>query len=426
MRELKVITATDLDRGILVLSPKRFTPLCKLKGQQVWIKDNFGQELFTISNDTDEKNLRFTGVKSWYQSRNIKVYSQIIITYNDGELLEKSPVIYVDYGIADEQYLKTMNRPNLFSFATSELSQDAFLAWFLSWANPEYEKNDSLLHKCSQDFLTNLIGVDGKIEKVVIKKQWKNVDLFVKVECQSPDDNYGIVIEDKVKAKEHNNQLERYKILCEKRCKEEKLIPKFIFIKTKDSVAIELNRESIETKGYKIIDRGEILLHMKDYSISNLIFMDFKSNLQQIDIKEAKENEQNNIFLEKLGGGELINKDGKTRFYKLNNDSGDIVTFKSSEYYQDDHYWTGITETTKKKYKENKLTHWCLFDNDIKRLFKIPVEMIFEILEEANEHGHIMIGSAPNWKLYASKKGKSLDVKAIIPGVRELIDAGIL
>ena len=32
------------------------------------------------------------------------------------------------------------NTPNIFSFATSELSQDAILAWVLSWADPSMRK----------------------------------------------------------------------------------------------------------------------------------------------------------------------------------------------------------------------------------------------------------------------------------------------
>ncbi len=39
-----------------------------------------------------------------------------------------------------------MEKPNLFSYATSELSQDAFIAWLLAWASPEYQTVDKELH----------------------------------------------------------------------------------------------------------------------------------------------------------------------------------------------------------------------------------------------------------------------------------------
>lgn len=32
-----------------------------------------------------------------------------------------------------------MTNPNLFKFATSELSQDAFICWLLSWAEKDYK-----------------------------------------------------------------------------------------------------------------------------------------------------------------------------------------------------------------------------------------------------------------------------------------------
>jgi hypothetical protein len=37
---------------------------------------------------------------------------------------------------------ETMSKPNLFSYATSELSQDAFICWLLSRASPEYKDLD--------------------------------------------------------------------------------------------------------------------------------------------------------------------------------------------------------------------------------------------------------------------------------------------
>ncbi|NEX23727.1 hypothetical protein G3480_26250 [Thiorhodococcus mannitoliphagus] len=41
------------------------------------------------------------------------------------------------------------DKPNLFAFATSELSQDAFLAWLLSWADPKYAAFDPPVHQCA-------------------------------------------------------------------------------------------------------------------------------------------------------------------------------------------------------------------------------------------------------------------------------------
>jgi hypothetical protein len=47
-------------------------------------------------------------------------------------------------------------QPNIFSFATSELSQDAFLCWFLSWANKKYVRTDKGLHQCALAFIDEI------------------------------------------------------------------------------------------------------------------------------------------------------------------------------------------------------------------------------------------------------------------------------
>lgn len=40
-----------------------------------------------------------------------------------------------------------MTRPNLFNYATSELSQDAFICWILSWGTSEAGSYDKQLNE---------------------------------------------------------------------------------------------------------------------------------------------------------------------------------------------------------------------------------------------------------------------------------------
>ena len=49
------------------------------------------------------------------------------------------------------------NIPNLFSFATSELSQDAFFAWLMQWADSSYKELDESLHVVAQNFIRLLL-----------------------------------------------------------------------------------------------------------------------------------------------------------------------------------------------------------------------------------------------------------------------------
>lgn len=39
------------------------------------------------------------------------------------------------------------DRPNLFTYATSELSQDAFICWLAAWADPKFKDADPALHQ---------------------------------------------------------------------------------------------------------------------------------------------------------------------------------------------------------------------------------------------------------------------------------------
>ena len=100
--------------------------------------------------------------------------------------------------------------PNLFNYATSELSQDAFLLWLLEWAKPENKPFDIELHSASQNFLRFLMGKDASYEicSVVCNKQWNHIDVFALV-----NDSVALIIEDKILTNEHGNQIERYRTM---------------------------------------------------------------------------------------------------------------------------------------------------------------------------------------------------------------------
>ena len=47
-------------------------------------------------------------------------------------------------------------RPNLFWYATSELSQDAVLCWLLSWADKKHQALVPILHKVGAEFINTI------------------------------------------------------------------------------------------------------------------------------------------------------------------------------------------------------------------------------------------------------------------------------
>lgn len=105
-----------------------------------------------------------------------------------------------------------MTRPNIFRFATKELTQDAFLCWCLSWANqdenlPMKRFSIELIMK-----MLNLHRIDvphlDSMEEFEVVRQHENIDILVRFKIGNQ--HYRIIIEDKTNTAMHSNQLLRY------------------------------------------------------------------------------------------------------------------------------------------------------------------------------------------------------------------------
>ena len=82
-----------------------------------------------------------------------------------------------------------MHKPNIFKYATKELSQDAFIFWLLDHANPEYEEVDNKIRGVAHNLLRKFFELEGinfpeKIIKVELVKQYKNIDILCHVNNQ--------------------------------------------------------------------------------------------------------------------------------------------------------------------------------------------------------------------------------------------------
>ena len=98
-------------------------------------------------------------------------------------------------------------RPNLFDYATSELSQDAFLLWLMEWGKSCYKVEDNALHTISQRFIRRLLRKpdDFEITDIQLFKQQKHIDVLAIINNQ-----YAIIIEDKTDTHEHDRQISAY------------------------------------------------------------------------------------------------------------------------------------------------------------------------------------------------------------------------
>ena len=123
---------------------------------------------------------------------------------------------------------------NIFHFATSELSQDAMIAWLMECANAD----DDALRKVGRSFIRFLLdrplqmtdgctiqravigsnrnepeAYDGPgepcVKEVCVKTQWQRIDVYCHAKVGGKQVSF--VIEDKTNTMEHGDQLARYR-----------------------------------------------------------------------------------------------------------------------------------------------------------------------------------------------------------------------
>lgn len=179
-----------------------------------------------------------------------------------------------------KERINDLDLPNLFNYATKELSQDAFLCWALEWRNIRGHQMCEFAYLLLESFIKESIyknQIDPlDIEKVEIKKQYKNIDILVLAKLKNGM-ILPIIIEDKIDTSEHDNQLERYREII---IKEYTNYPEPICIYYKTGYFFELYSE-IEKHHYIVYDKLKILNILKifeDFQMP-LLFCDYYAHL---------------------------------------------------------------------------------------------------------------------------------------------------
>jgi hypothetical protein len=183
-----------------------------------------------------------------------------------------------------------IKRPNLFKYATKELSQDAFICWLLEWADKGYIKetnDDKLLHDCAiqllRKFFKNSPFSDTEIQTLRIIQQFEKIDILLIV-----NEEIVIIIEDKTGTNEHSGQLESYKNKILK-SHDNKLPERFKTIEDRNNYLLciyfktgdQLNFKAVKNAGYKPFLRKDLLSILDQYQkVNNNIFVDFYTNLK--------------------------------------------------------------------------------------------------------------------------------------------------
>jgi hypothetical protein len=188
------------------------------------------------------------------------------------------------------------NQPNIFNYATSELTQDAFITWLLHWANPKYKTENEKLYDLGTSFLQFLVAFQNiKIEDISdlkIKQQFHKIDVFITFKMN--DCTYGIIIEDKVHTTDHSNQLEIYK----NKIVDKKICDVLVLIYFKTGYQVNLSR--IKKNGYQyysIKDFLKLIPQEKIAEINNEVLSQYYSYLLKKEIDYDYADTQANNYL---------------------------------------------------------------------------------------------------------------------------------
>ena len=175
-------------------------------------------------------------------------------------------------------------RPNLFKFATKELSQDALVAWLIEWADDRYAgKNaDEGLHELGRTFVGALLGEHGAALPTRIKaeiyQQEKGIDVLARIGPQ-----HVLLIEDKTGTSDHGNQLKRYyEHVVEGRTRVGKVTARSvypIYLKTGNQ-SLAKERQIEDTKLYRVFNRQEFLEVLGTYRGKHPVVRDYRAYLQ--------------------------------------------------------------------------------------------------------------------------------------------------
>lgn len=171
----------------------------------------------------------------------------------------------------------TSERPNLFHLAPSELSQDAVLAWLLSWADPALAAERPALQAVGARLLRDLLAAAGaaspsEASPVRVRKQFDHIDILVEVghECV-------LAIEDKVHTGEHGKQLQEYREAVAKRYGARPAA--FVYLRTGE----QPNLGGVASAGWTPVGRGLVLNTLRPARGISEVVDEFVDHLERME-----------------------------------------------------------------------------------------------------------------------------------------------
>ncbi len=170
-----------------------------------------------------------------------------------------------------------MEQPNIFDYATSELSQDAFICYLLEFGKEKYKDTFPNEYAIAHLFLEKS-GLTLTEEISEIKQQYHGIDILV----ITP--NFLLIIEDKTNTSEHSDQIIRYvKTLKKDNLSKDRKI-KVCYLKTSDYVRgyISSNTTILPQEDCTPINRQKFMKILSYKKTNNLILQSFYLRLKSM------------------------------------------------------------------------------------------------------------------------------------------------
>lgn len=172
-------------------------------------------------------------------------------------------------------------KPNLFQFATSELSQDALLCWLVAWGDPASATHDQRLHQLGVTFLRAMFEKHGRAlpeiqRPIEIKRQHRGIDILIVI-----NETIAVCIEDKVGTTEHSEQLQRSLAgLKQDGFSDDQIVP--VYVQTGEQGSYR----GVKAAGYAVMQHRELIALLQSYleeGGSDSIARDFHDYLKDIE-----------------------------------------------------------------------------------------------------------------------------------------------
>ena len=179
-----------------------------------------------------------------------------------------------------------MTTPNLFDYATKELSQDAVICWLIQWAAC---KDDPGLQRLGRDFVERLLNHKseaelihlGDVTEAKVARQDHRIDVLARI-----NGKHVLLIEDKTDSQPHSDQLKRYRDAVLRGetslgAVEARDLHAIYFKTGNYSMASERQIEA--DSPYRVFGRQDFLAVLERYSGSNAIATDYSRRLRHLE-----------------------------------------------------------------------------------------------------------------------------------------------